>query len=84
MEIRQDGVYVENPTGYYTVDLKEAELAIKKCVPVNPIYKKIKLLGAHYDVAYCPFCGEDWDLNRFGTDIKYCWNCGQAIDWREE
>lgn len=82
MEIKKDGVYVNNGTVEYTVDLADAELAIKKSVPVYPIYKKIKLLGRYHKVAYCPFCGDDWNLNEFNTDVKYCWNCGQHIDWR--
>ena len=31
----------------------------------------------------CPVCGDTWNMDEFGDGMKYCWECGQAIDWRE-
>lgn len=44
--------------------------------------RKIKEFDG-YDMGNCPACGEPLD-NSFYENLKYCFVCGQAIDWGEE
>ena len=36
-----------------------------------------------YDMGNCPICGEPLD-NSFYENLKYCFVCGQKIDWGNE
>ena len=35
-----------------------------------------------YDAWFCPHCGTRYEVG-FDT-YAYCWNCGQAINWKSE
>lgn len=37
----------------------------------------------HSHTECCPTCGDTWNMNEFGEGIKYCWECGQRIDWSD-
>lgn len=58
--------------------LKLAIEALEKQIPKKPIS-----LGEDIDrdVGQCPNCKEIIDTYE---DYKYCSDCGQAIDWRDE
>lgn len=35
-----------------------------------------------YDTWICPCCGEEYEVDCYYNDYKYCPWCGQMIDWR--
>lgn len=55
--------------------------ALEKQIP-----KKVKNSGERIPFEwYCPTCGEILcDDGYKNTDIKYCEQCGQVLDWRDE
>lgn len=57
-----------------------ADKALEKQIP-----KKVKNSGERIPFEwYCPTCGEILcDDGYKNTDIKYCEQCGQALDWRD-
>lgn len=38
--------------------------------------------GQFIDV--CPCCHDSWNMDEYGDGMKYCWECGQAINWDNE
>lgn len=36
-----------------------------------------------YDTWICPCCGEEYEVDCYCNDYKYCPWCGQMIDWRD-
>lgn len=58
-----------------------ADKALEKQIP-----KKVKNSGERIPFEwYCPTCGEILcDDGYKNTDIKYCEQCGQVLDWRDE
>ena len=62
----------------YAVAIDTAIEALEKQIPKKPIS-----LGEDIDrdVGQCPNCKEIIDTYE---DYKYCSDCGQAIDWRDE
>ena len=57
-----------------------ADKALEKQIP-----KKVKNSGERIPFEwYCPTCGEILcDDGYKKTDIKYCEQCGQVLDWRD-
>lgn len=58
--------------------------AIEKQIPKKPTLGKwSKQLEDKYGDKYyeCPCCGDDWNVNEYGSAMQYCWTCGQRIDW---
>lgn len=57
-----------------------ADKTLEKQIP-----KKVKNNGERIPFEwYCPTCGEILcDDGYKNTDIKYCEQCGQALDWRD-
>lgn len=54
---------------------EELEKAIDKLTP-----KKIN--KSSFNVAFCPVChGSVWQIR---NESKYCFRCGQALNWRLE
>ena len=62
----------------YAIAIDTAIEALEKQIPKTPIS-----LGEDIDrdVGQCPNCKEIIDTYE---DYKYCSDCGQAIDWRDE
>lgn len=62
----------------YAIAIDTAISALEKQIPKKPIS-----LGEDIDrdVGQCPNCKEIIDTYE---DYKYCSDCGQAIDWRDE
>ena len=62
----------------YAVAIDTAIEALEKQIP-----KKVKNSGERIPFEwYCPTCGELLcDDGYKDTDIKYCDQCGQALDW---
>lgn len=62
----------------YAIAIATAIEALEKQIPKKPIS-----LGEDIDrdVGQCPNCKEIIDTYE---DYKYCSDCGQAIDWRDE
>lgn len=57
---------------------KLAVNALEKQVP-----KKVIYVDEHFFyVAYCPACGSYVGTGS-ATHVKFCRNCGQALDWSE-
>lgn len=56
--------------------------ALEKQIPKKPTPV---ILGEIFKDAFytCPCCGDDWNVNEYGSAMEYCWTCGQAIDWSE-
>lgn len=60
--------------------------ALEKQIPKKPTLGKwSKQLEDKYGDKYyeCPCCGDDWNVNEYGSAMQYCWTCGQAINWNE-
>lgn len=64
--------------------LDKAKEALEKQMPKKPVYKDELFLGKPCKVPYCPTCGDSWNGNEYGECMKYCWDCGQAIDWGDD
>ena len=62
----------------YAIAIDTAIEALEKQIPKKPIS-----LGEDIDrdVGQCPNCKEIIDTYE---DYKYCSDCGQAVDWRDE
>lgn len=57
--------------------------ALEKQIPKKPIKKKMKIKDCidqirFFEETVCPSCGE-----RMCCDWKFCFECGQSIDWGE-
>lgn len=65
--------------------LEIAVIALKKQIPKKPKKKEENQYSAFYD---CPCCGGylvskiDGELCG-GQEYKYCYRCGQALDWSD-
>jgi len=53
--------------------LKTAAKALEKQIPAKPLEEM-----RYYGYGKCPNCGAVFMDNL----TNYCWNCGQALDWR--
>lgn len=60
--------------------LQMASEALEKQIPKELTnIRKVKEYDG-YDMGCCPVCGEPLD-NSFYENLKYCFVCGQAINW---
>lgn len=60
--------------------IKFAIKVLKKQIPKKP---EEETYFKNYEwEKKCPTCG-DWVILNSGTRMKFCCNCGQAIDWSE-
>lgn len=50
--------------------------AVEKQIPKKPKYN-----GGECE---CPTCGDDWNSNEYGSGMKFCWECGQKLDWSDD
>lgn len=55
--------------------------ALEKQIPKKP--KLYEYTEKPFPVC-CPCCGDLWNYNEYGAGMKFCWECGQAIDWSDE
>jgi predicted RNA-binding Zn-ribbon protein involved in translation (DUF1610 family) len=71
------------------IDIKEL---VEKAIPKKPIKNEMgkisfldKLFGTE-DAYTCPNCGNALLKHYMNErqETRYCWDCGQAIDWRGE
>ena len=53
--------------------------ALEKQIPKKPLHYTF----GKEKYPKCPFCGDNWNMNEYGSGMVYCWECGQAIDWSE-
>ena len=64
-----------------------ANNALEKQIPKKPI-KKTEFSSYEYVSYRCPICNQHF-LSKVegefvaGTKPKYCYNCGQALDWSD-
>lgn len=63
------------PTNLYTNSSKVAIIALKKQIPKKPTESDLKI--RYCEVFKCPTCGFEFS----GRVAKYCYRCGQALDW---
>lgn len=63
--------------------MKRATEALEKQIPKKPVYKDELFLGKPCKAPYCPTCDDSWNGDEYGECMKYCWNCGQTIDWSD-
>lgn len=55
--------------------------AVDKQIAVKPIPDgKCQYSGK--TIYKCPVCGDDWNCNEF--EMKFCWECGQKLDWSDD
>lgn len=50
--------------------------AVEKQIPKKPKYN-----GGECE---CPVCGDGWNSNEYGSGMKFCWECGQKLDWSDD
>ena len=50
--------------------------AVEKQIPKKPKYN-----GGECE---CPTCGDGWNSNEYGSGMKFCWECGQKLDWSDD
>lgn len=76
-----DLCYMQGTTGEHLEAIEMAIQALEK-----QIAEKVKNSGERIPFEwYCPICGELLcDDGYKDTDIKYCDNCGQKLDWSDE
>lgn len=75
----------EKPHPYLDEAEKMMYEALEKQIPKKPTYKEeTSIVFGKHKAPYCPCCGDSWNCNEFGESMKYCWECGQAIDWSDE
>lgn len=68
---------------HITKALQMAVEALEKQVPEKPDLEGDGYWDGElvYDIGYCPRCRQDYEIE-YHTP-KFCWNCGQALDWDE-
>ena len=68
---------------HITKALQMAVEALEKQVPEKPDLEGDGYWDGElvYDTGYCPHCRQDYEVE-YHTP-KFCWNCGQALDWDE-
>lgn len=57
------------------------QIALEKQIPKKP---EVYEYAENQFTPCCPCCGDTWNMNEYGGGMKFCWECGQAIDWSEE
>lgn len=57
-------------------DIGRIAEAVEKQIPKKPKYN-----GSECE---CPTCGDGWNSNEYGNGMKFCWECGQKLDWRDD
>lgn len=68
---------------FNVVEHWEVRKALEKQIPRElTSIRKVKQYDG-YDMENCPICGEPLD-NSFYEKLKYCFVCGQRIDWGNE
>jgi hypothetical protein len=77
-------LYLDDMDKHHTCnEYKIIKQSLEKQMPKKLVsIRKIKEFDG-YDMGNCPTCGEPLD-NSFYENLKYCFVCGQAIDWGEE
>lgn len=55
---------------------------LDKATPMKPISRILKLFRGQ--CLACPNCKSSLRMEAYHINPKYCWNCGQHLDWREE
>lgn len=71
--------------GYINDEVKNLCIeALEKQIPKKPYYEGNGYSDGElvYDTWRCPNCDSAYEVEY--DDYKYCPNCGQAIDWRDE
>lgn len=63
-------------------EYKELKKEAEKLKPKKPELYRWGFYDEMVDYR-CPTCKDSWNVNEYGAGIKYCWECGQAIDWSE-
>lgn len=79
IEIMDKSNFLIDSANTYDMEIKEAleKQVAKKLTNI----RKVKEYDG-YDMGNCPICGEPLD-NSFYENLKYCFVCGQKIDWSE-
>jgi hypothetical protein len=68
------------PYIYMNEALNMAMQALEKQIPKKPV-KSEKQVVRYVNTYYCPIC----NLGITGTNIaKWCYHCGQKLDWSDE
>ena len=75
-----DLCYAQGNTGEHIESVKVAIKALEKQIPKKPIKSENQVVR-YVNTYYCPTC----ELGITGTNIaKWCYHCGQKIDWSDE
>lgn len=75
------------PDGQLMLALDMAIEALEKRIPKKPTFEGDGFDGngdITYDTWICPCCGEEYEVDYYYTDHKYCPWCGQMIDWSDK
>ena len=54
--------------------------ALEKQIPKKPMH----YIFDNSRYPKCPCCGDNWNMDEYGSGMVHCWECGQLIDWSEE
>lgn len=73
-------IYEEDHCSYIEEELDIAIKALEKQMPKKPVYYTF----GKEKYPKCPCCGDNWNMDEYGSGMVHCWECGQAIDWSEE
>lgn len=84
MEVCEECSEYENCTDHTRKDVaRTCVSALEKQIPKKPEF--LHMLGTWTYKAKCPVCGAAFTAYiKDGENPKYCSNCGQAFDWKEE
>ena len=67
--------------------VEEMEIAIsalEKQIPKKPYKRKEHKQNDYYCAVCRYYLGDEMELKFAGLQPKFCPNCGQALDWRDE
>ena len=65
-------------------EMKIAIEALEKQIPRKPDKRKEHKQNDYYCAVCRYYLGDEMELKFAGLQPKFCPNCGQALDWRDE
>lgn len=73
-------------TNDYIEFVRMAINALEKQIPKKPEYEADGYADGElvYDYAKCPICGHDFEYGINDWGCKYCYDCGQKLNWESD
>lgn len=85
---KKNNLWIDSKWHGYLHDLLTGEDEIIK-FPIlseksKSIPKKLIQISKSEGIYECPICGKEFYKDFYDYEAKYCWNCGQCLDWSDD